>query len=204
MSSTCLKCGGTFKLLDGSPCPDCRNIEYLDLSVIPMQYRTAEFEETFVNTKDRSYAHMLKETLAQIVASATSNISSTYMICARKNKSKTIWASTLIKMLIKEHLTCTPVINLREYSSYMEDHVGSVYSVAFIRLPRDIAYWECRTVLEIVDTRVRAGLQTVFIFDGSYKDLRAIDKEHCFDSMSGDGSFYTWRVLGEEELLQNV
>ena len=201
---TCLKCGGTGRLVNGTPCPDCSGTIIKSIPVvqgIPVQYQGVNFDKKFLPEKEqKTYGTFMEELLINIVndfAFYQKNL----LICSRPNSGKTVWAYSLISLLSAKGYTIpnlrdiTEVRNiLNSYDNKEEAALWSTARCAIIKLPRDMQPWMFDVMSYVIERRVRSDGFTIFLFGGTKDDLQFIDKYGRLQHLTGTGAYNTIKI----------
>lgn len=209
--SFCVKCGNSGKDLDGNIC-ECqfnkeefiREVTCLD---VPENYRGIIFN-TFLVPKDidESYGRYLDK-LHNDITSLTMR-SKNVCICAPVKHGKSIFAYSVIERLFRRGIPVFPIFDVLEIKRmfldidlcrkpyYETDNpeflLDSPY--LFVKIPRLPAIEVYDTISVIVDRRVRRGNSTIFLYDGTWKQLLYGDKFRILESLEGDGNYKSIEV----------
>ncbi len=207
----CVLCGDTGIDRDGNPCSCRRNIQSFFDSVncldIPEQYRNVLFNKNLIPTDIQStYAAYLDELHTSINLGKWSNHN--VCICSPISHGKTIMAYSCINNMFRAGISIFPVYDVLELYRIMTDmDLGKncVYSVQeperilsvpilFAKIPR-ISRWEVYDCVSLlVDRRVRRGVSTILLYDGTWTQLISNDHNDILTGMQGSGNFGTIEV----------
>lgn len=216
----CVKCGGSGKQLDGTPCSCTVSIESIlddtDCLIIPNQYRGITFNRDLVPVDvDSSYSLYLSDLTASITS--LSLRSKNIAICSPCNHGKSIFAYNCIQKLFRRNITCVQLFDvlelrkiLRDYdrgtkSDYEIDNPMSILTAPylFVKIPTDLTWEVFDSITTIIDKRVRQGGSTIFLFEGTWEQLVYYDKKGIVKHSVGDGSYNSilvksWGYLNNE------
>ena len=208
MSSNCLKCGGTGKLVNGDPCPDCaeqlcKEAQRMVVQAsIPSQYQIVNFKKEMLSLDvQKGYGEFMENLMKSILinfAFYEKNI----LICSRPNTGKTIWAYTLIKSLAAKGYQVPDIqdiVQLRETLNYSKSTFEQVESInkarcLIVRIPADVQFWMIDIILYIIERRVPNNGFTIFLFNGSYSQLEQADRYGKLEHIKKDGAWHTIKV----------
>lgn len=221
----CPKCSNTGIDIDGNPC-SCRfNAESFYETVscmdIPQQYQGVMFSAALVpKDVDPSYSIFLQKLFDQVVTGKV--FQQNMCICSPVAHSKNVWAYSCIEMLFRKGIPTFPVYDVLEIKRILLDtdlNRKQLYDVAnpenvtlapilFVKVPRVITWEVYDTMVLILDRRTRRGNSTVFLYDGHWGQLIALDKNGVVKDLMGDGNFNTiavrsWSLL-EEQKTENI
>lgn len=200
----CIHCGGDGKLGNGLPCPVCSANILKEIPIvqgIPIQYQGVRFDKKFLPDKEQDkYGTFMEELLITIV-----NDSNFYqknlLICSRPNSGKTVWAYSLISLLMAKGIE-TPnlrdIIEVRQimssYENKEESMLWSTARCAIVKIPRDIQPWILDSITTIIERRVRSGGFTIFLYGGTKEELMHSDRFEKLKYVIGNGSYNTLRI----------
>lgn len=199
MGSSCLKCGGTKYLADGTPCDNCigevlKEIPFI--KGIPTQYQNNKFckENLPLNCK-KDYGVFMEDLLNTIIKDINF-YQKNYIICSKPNSGKTVWAYTLYSLLLSKGYNVPELKDIIEiknifnsYDKVEEANLISSARCAIIKIPRDMQYWYFDTISTIIERRVRSSGFTIFLYSGSLEELKLMDKNDVLKYISGNGSY---------------
>lgn len=200
--NSCLKCGGTGRLVNGDICPDCgRQSTARPIAGIPIQYQGVRFDAShFQNSSLRGYGQFMEELLNTIL-NDYAYYQKNCLICSKPGSGKTIWAYTLYQELYGKGCVIPPLRDVAEVrdimNSYSNRDEANLYSTArcvIIKIPRDLQPWLFDTISMIIERRVRYSGFTILLYGGSYNDLEYADKYGRLKEIVGNGSFNTIKV----------
>lgn len=200
MSTSCLLCGGTGKLVDLSPCEACaKEKESKPLSgfVVPKAYaNVSAFDKTFLpNGLQSDYGVFVEDVIREI--ETTKRYDRNLILCAPPNSGKSIFAYSVFNLLHSKGINYLPLMDIMEardlLHGYTRDREALVLlessPVCFFVIPLDIPTRFAETISTIVQRRVRKGGGTVFLFGGTKQDLMSVDTYKKLDRQVGDGSY---------------
>lgn len=198
----CLKCGGTLKMANGKPCPDCASEIKVAPIVqgIPMQYQGTQFDRKFLPEKEQGKYGTFMEELLTTIVNDIAFYQKNMLICSRPNSGKTLWAFNIITVLNSKGFNIPVLKDIAEVrgilNSYNIDEVNtwSTARVVFVKLPRDMAPWMFDTISYLVERRVRSDGFTVFLYSGKYEELKQCDKYDRLKDIIGNGAYNTIKV----------
>ena len=219
--SYCTKCGNTGIDIDGNVCTCRVNVKSFYDTVscldIPEQYRGIAFAKTLV-PKDlhESYENYLQSIYDTITTGKWNQHN--VVLASPIGHSKTILAYSCIEVLFRNGVPTFPVYDVLELKRILMDMDlcrKPIYEVKnpemiitvpllFVKVPR-VTSWEVYdTMALILDRRVRRGNSTIFMYDGSWKQLIYNDKQHVLSGLIGDGNYNTldvktWSVPTESD-----
>lgn len=211
MSDYCVLCGNTGVTLDGKVCSCKHNQHSIYDSVscldIPEQYRNISFVKGLVPMDiDPSYATFLDTVHSTINLGKWNN--KNLLIASPVAHSKTIMAYSAINSLFRAGLPVFPIFDILEISRILTDmDMGktSVYDITnpervltvpilFAKIPRS-SRWEVFDSLSLlIDRRVRRGVSTILLYDGTHEQLVRNDRQETLVGMFGNGYFGTIEV----------
>ena len=187
----CLKCGNSGTLPNGEPCDCGINIDSLYSDVqcmdIPEQYRNIVFSPYLVKAD-------LGEEYQKYLGKLFDDISSgrfrykNELICSPAGHSKTVLAYCCMQSMFRAGIKTSELLSVSEITD-----VDREAEVLFIRVPMSTTQDIYRKIADIVDTRVRSGKSTIFLYNGSYEQLVYDDKLGILKNIIGDGSYGTLR-----------
>ena len=201
---SCLMCGGSGKLVNGSICPECGktlNAEVPITAGIPLQYQGVSFDKSFLPDKlQKPYGEFMENLMLEIIANM--NIyQKNLLICSRPNSGKTVWAYNLYSHFASRGLSVTPIKDILEVrsilTSYSLAEQAELFSSArcsIIKIPRDIQPWTFDTISTLIERRVRNNGFTIFLYGGKEEDLKSQDKFGRLSDIKGTGAFNTIKV----------
>ena len=215
--SHCALCGDSGIKWDNTPCSCRHNISSIYDSVncldIPEQYRGILFNKSLVPMDvDRSYSEFLESVHTSITTGKWHNRN--LCIASPISHSKTIMAYSCINAMFRGGVSIFPIYDVLELyriitdmdlgktNVYKVDEPEKIISVPilFAKIPR-ISRWEVYDcVALLIDRRVRRGLSTIFLYDGSWTQLLNNDRNEILIGMKGNGTFGTievksWNIL---------
>lgn len=199
MGIHCLKCGGTLRLANGEPCPDCvgKEISIPICDRVPTQYQGVKFDKSFLPAKmQNTYGEFMENLLEEIVNNYYT-FQKNVMICSRPNSGKSIWAYNLISRLSSKGTTIPAIKDIIEARSILnsfkqDDEDIALFNKArlvILRIPTDIQPWMFDTVTYIIERRVRNNGVTIFLFGGTEEDLKLADRGNKLRYIRGSGSY---------------
>lgn len=203
MSSTCMKCGGTGLLVNGDLCPDCTdNLKTVPIvSGIPAQYQGVAFDKKFLPEKEQGKYGTFMEELKSTILNDYAFYQKNLIICSRPNSGKTVWAYNLISELLAKGYNIPTLRDITEvrnimnsYDNKEEAQLLSTSRCAIIKLPMDMQPWMFDTISYVIERRVRSDGFTIFLFGGSYDDLKSIDRFGKLRYLMGTGAYNTVKV----------
>lgn len=201
MSETCIMCGGTGVLVDGSPCPKCAT-EMLrtvpEVYGVPVQYQGVRFDKNFLPEKQQKTYGVFMEELLDTIINDLAFYQKNLLICSRPNSGKTVWSYNLYAKVIEKGYDMPPlkdIVEVRDIlNSYSNKELAQMYSTArcaIIRIPRDVQFWMIDTISYVVERRVRSDGFTIFMFAGTEQDLKNADKYDKLKYLRGTGAYNT-------------
>ena len=208
MNSNCLKCGGTGKLVDGKPCPDCsdelrkESQQKFIQSSVPSQYQDKTFDVAFVPMSEREGYGKFMDGLLTDIYKDPGAYQKNMLICSRPNSGKTIWAYTLVKILADKGYVVPPVLDLiqvRDALNYSTRDTELSESISksrclIVKIPADVTFWMIDIIMYILERRVPNNGFTIFLFNGNYEQLKQADKNKRLSHLRGDGGWHTIKV----------
>ena len=170
---------------------------------VPEQYRGIAFSKSLV-PKDvhESYANYLQDIYDKVFMGRWQK---NVLISSPIGHSKTILAYSCLEVLFRNGIDTFPVYDALELKRMLTDMDlcrKQLYEVEnpekiitvpllFVKIPR-VSSWEIYdTIALILDRRVRRGNSTIFLYDGSWKQLISNDKNEILTGLIGDGSYNT-------------
>ena len=206
--SVCLKCGGTGVDVDGNRC-DCKSgvkLVFPALSQIPVQYQEIEFDKMFLNSKLPAKYGDDMERLYKLILNESGCINKNIVICAPPNSGKTVFAYSVYGYLYGRGARVPEVKDLIEVRRIILGKTGDAEAellwssapIAFIKIPMDVPARFGETISTIVDRRVRYNGATIFLFNGSIRDLEALDTFGKFKALEGNGTFMSVEIKNYE------
>lgn len=214
----CPKCGNTGITIEGDPCT-CKlptDSIYGDLVGIdiPPQYQGLRFAPQLVPIDCGStYAHKLEELHQGITTLQLQH--QNICMCSPAAHAKTVWAYSCIQNLFRQKVPIVALYDVMEIRRVMFNFdVGrcaspDFYDVPYLfaRIPAEVTHQVRTTVATLVDRRVRRGMSTIFLFNGSWRTLTYGDDSGILKGMQGDGSFaslkvYNYQRTGESPSAQ--
>lgn len=204
MSTTCLKCGGTGKLVNGELCPDCSKEVGIAVPIlynVPVQYQGVRFDKSFLPEKEQSEYGAFMEELLTTIINDYAYYQKNLLICNRPNSGKTVWAYNLYAVLSSKGYDIPPLKDISEVrdiiTSYTDKELANLYSTArcaIIKVPRDLQPWMFDSMSMIIERRVRNDGFTIFLFGGSEDDLRYADRYGRIKEITGTGAYNTVKL----------
>lgn len=201
MSSFCIKCGGTGRLVSGEPCPDCASEQVKMVPIVqgvPAQYQGVSFDKSFLPEKEQKEYGTFMEELLQTIINDLAFYQKNMIICSRPNSGKTVWAYNLYSLVTSKGYDMPPLKDVAEVrailSSYDDKDMAQLFSsarCAVIKIPRDVQPWMFDTVASIIERRVRSDGFTIFLFGGTEQDLKAVDRFEKLKYLRGSGAYNT-------------
>lgn len=203
MSISCIRCGGTGKMINGQPCPECSkelNKEVPMAFGVPLQYQGVKFNKTFLPEKlQKPYGEFMENLMEEIIMNM--NIyQKNILICSKPNSGKTIWAYNIYAHAISKGVNIAPIRDILEVRNILTSYNSSEADLfsnarcAIIKIPRDIQPWIFDTITTIIERRVRNNGFTIFLYGGKEDDLRLNDKYGRLSDMRGTGSFNSLKI----------
>lgn len=220
----CSKCSNTGIDIDGNPCTCRFNAQTFYESVscmdVPEQYQGVTFNSALVpRDVDPSYAVFLQKLFDDVSTGKT--IKQNMCICSPVGHSKNVFAYSCIEMMFRHGIPTFPVYDILEAKRLLLDtdfNRKPLYPVEnpenltltpnlFIKVPRVITWEVYDTMVMILDRRMRRGNYTIFLYDGNWGQLVALDKNEIVTSLMGDGNFNTlavrsWSLLSKSQEVQ--
>lgn len=209
----CPICGGTGidpKTNNLCTCINAKHAfgEGLSCLDIPRQYSGKEFNPKLVPRDcGDTYVKYLTDIHEKLVTQKVCNYNC--LICSPIAHSKTVMAYSVIEQLYKRQLPTFPIFTTAEMRKVLtnldtgsDDMYGTstpatnflITPYIFVRIPILLDWSTYPMILDIIDRRVRRGLSTIFIYDGSYESLVKFDKSHIIDQLKGNGNYMTLDV----------
>lgn len=204
MPTTCLLCGGDGITATGEPCPNCSSEALKKVPVffhVPVQYQGVRFDKSFLPDKEQSkYGTFMEELLVTIV-NDFAFYQKNMIICSRPNSGKTVWSYNLYSVLMDKGYSVPSLKDVVEVRNILnswdnkeEADLFSNARCAIIKIPRDAQPWVFDTISYIVERRVRSNGFTIFLFGGSYDDLKLIDRYGKLKYLEGTGAYNTVKI----------
>ena len=207
----CAKCGGIGILPNGKQCECAKQIKDVYTEVfcleIPEQYRELIFDKSLVTPiKGDSYAKEL-ESIHNDIAELNWHTKN-YVLCSPPRHSKTIMAYSCIRRLFRSGIMVSPIYDLIEVKSYlMKPITGNAEAETmlnapylFVKIPTLLSQDILQAGITLLDRRVRHNHSTIFLYNGSWKQLYFLDKYKDFTPYQGDGSYSSFYVSSWEEV----
>lgn len=204
MSLSCLKCGGTGILVDGTPCPDCSQELFNTVPIyteVPSQYQGIKFDKSFLPMDMQKTYGEYMESLAKDIIENYMTFQKNMLICSRPNCGKTVWSYYLYSMLTSKGISIPPIRDIIEvrnvFNSFDNLELANSISsarIAIIRIPKDIQHWMFDTMLSVIERRVRMNGCTIFMYSGTYEDIKTFDRFDKMKYIKGAGSYNTVQV----------
>lgn len=215
----CVKCGDTGITWDMQPCTCRHNVTSIYDGVscldIPEQYRNILFNKSLVPMDmDKGYAEFLDSVHTSITLGKWGNHN--LCIASPISHSKTIMAYSCINALFRAGIDIFPIYDVLELYRIITDmDLGKkgVYEISepekivsvpilFAKIPR-VSRWEVYDCISLlVDRRVRRGVSTIFLYDGTWQHLVNNDKNDIISGMAGNGSFGTIEVKSWNSIVK--
>lgn len=215
----CAKCGNTGYLLDGTPC-DCRTRpEYLfsgtECLEVPESYRGIKFSESLLPSfMGDAYAKSMSEIYDSIVSLRWRYKNA--IICSPPQTGKAVLAYACIQELFRRGMTVFPIYDVLECKRILLDmdygrsqlleveNPTNIYKAEymFVNIPAITNYDVYDTIMVLLDRRVRRGLSTVFMYEGTWDQFIHNDVKGNVKNSKGTGSritleVYSWRRKDE-------
>lgn len=204
MNASCIKCGGTGRLISGELCPDCGGNLIKNTPIVctvPVQYQGVAFDKTFLPEKEQEVYGSFMEELMTTIINDYAFYQKNLLICSRPNSGKTVWAYNLYSILSSkgyEIPTLRDIVEVRDilnsYSNKDEVNLISTARCAVIKIPRDLQPWMFDTISYLIERRVRNDGFTIFLFGGTEEDLKYIDKFNRLKDLKGTGAYNTIKI----------
>ena len=206
--SGCLKCGDTGTLVDGSPCPICKDkiiskaMRGRNIAAVPTQYQGVSFDKSFLPFDEQKKYGAFMEDLLHTIYADCGLYQKNYLICSRPNSGKTVWGYTLITMLADKGFYLPPIMDLvaiRDVLNYstrdaeMSEAVQSSRGL-IVRVPADAQFWMLDIILYILERRVARNGFTIFLYNGKYEQLKQCDKNDKLPYIIGSGAWHTVKL----------
>jgi len=204
----CEKCGGCGVLLDGSLCSCQLNTEEFFGSIssidIPELYQGKIFNKLIL---PRNLPAEYGTTMQEIYDNVTSlrwkahNV----VLCSPPGSGKSTLAYSCIESLFRKGLPVLTLYDLFELKRIILDYDNGrkiAYDVTdpeyvvkspylFVRIPRTLSFDTYDCISYLLDKRVRRNGSTFFLFNGTWEQLIALDKNNVLNNLVGDGSYGT-------------
>lgn len=207
----CPKCGGSGITLDGSRCECSLTIQdvYTEVSCleIPEQYRSINLvKELIPDIGKGSYRNFLDDLHTRLSSLDERGVN--HIICAPPRHSKTIFAYATMRRLFKSGIDVVSLYDLYEMKNMLltaqENDPLHTVPVLFVKFPPMLNAEVFQTAALLLDRRVRRGNGTIFLYNGTWDNLKRADKFENFTPYAGDGSFCTvavhsWKGGAENE-----
>lgn len=204
MSEQCIKCGGTYKLANGDPCPDCAPdaLKVVPIAYgVPVQYQGIAFDKSFLPEKEQKVYGTYMEELLLTILNDLAFYQKNLLICSRPNSGKTVWSYNLYAEITSKGFPMPPIKDLVEVrnimNSYTDKEMTQLFTTArcaVIRVPRDLQSWMFDTIAYIIERRVRNDGFTIFLFGGTEDDLKFVDKFDKLRYLRGNGAYNTIQI----------
>lgn len=206
----CLECGGTGILLDGSPCPHCKQKEFIfDASclTVPKDYRGIHFmKECLPEDLGSEYIDTMDTIYKSIIDLEAKHRN--YLIASPPNSGKTTLCYSAIQALYAQNVPTFPLLDTGELKRTMLDIDNGIRSLIlegmdantefiytapmlFVKIPNLVTFSTIDTILTILDRRTRRSNNTLFIYNGTWEELLNIDKKHKLSNIRLDGTMGT-------------
>ncbi len=207
----CVKCANTGVLPDGSPC-DCRvrmetfydTVSCLD---VPDQYRGIIFNK-FLLPKDMPdyYSVFMTDLHDSIIKQQWRNHN--VCVCSPVGHGKSVLAYSCIEQLFRAGVLTFPVYDALEIKRIMIDmdmcrkqlhdvanpEYVNIVPYLFVKIPRMVSWEIYDVIISVLDRRVRRGVCTIFLYDGTWEQLIKKDTSGILTGIQGDGTYTTLDV----------
>lgn len=205
MSTTCLKCGGTGITATGEPC-DCgvkMKMIIPDSLKVPMQYQGVRFDKMMLRSEQQGAYGTYMEKLLRDCTESFHTFHKNVLICAPPNSGKTIWSYTVQGLLYAKGIKMPEFMDIMQvhsvllsYYGYTDEEVFSVSNspLAIFKIPTDLPSKFADTMLTVIERRVRCSGSTIFMYSGSWEDMKAQDTFNKLKYVVGDGSYNSIEV----------
>ncbi len=206
--SGCLKCGDTGIMLNGLPCPDCKDLlikkamTRKNVATVPTQYQGVSFDKSFLPYDEQAKYGAFMEDLLKTIYADCGLYQKNYLICSRPNSGKTVWGYTLITMLADKGFYIPPIMDLvaiRDVLNYstrdsqLSEEIQSARGLV-VRVPADTQFWMLDIILYILERRVARNGFTIFLYNGKYEQLKQCDKNNKLPYIIGSGAWHTVKL----------
>lgn len=205
MGNVCLKCGGTGITATGDVC-DCgvkMKVIIPSSLKVPLQYQNVRFDKMLLRSElQGSYGTYME----RLLHDCTFNLHSFHkniLICAPPNSGKTVWTYTVCGMLYAKGVRMPEFMDIMQarsillsYYGYSDADISSISnsSLAIFKIPTDLPNKFADTILALVERRVRCNGSTIFMYSGSWDDMKAQDTFNKLKYVVGDGSYNSIEV----------
>lgn len=210
--NTCIKCGGTHKMLNGQRC-DCMIANSFELPVVldvPIQYQGVKFNKAALpRDMQEDYGPYMMKLYEELLDSR--GIGRNILVCAPPNSGKTVFAYTIYAEMVNQGASVAKLLDLMEVRELLMSYYHDVdreqlallssADVAFIKIPQDLPIKFAEIISTVIERRVRSGGSTIFLFSGSKKDLEAQDRFGKFRALEGDGSYNSLKIYSWERRI---
>lgn len=201
----CSKCGNT-GLINGKPC-SCKmdRIQYAGLYKkmnVPVQYQSIEFESMFLPEINSTYKSEMQDLYEQLLDS--SSTVTNVLICSPPQSGKHVLAYAVMQRLyvsggvvfpIKDGLELRQIIQALDYGKEENIEVFQC-PVLFVSIPPMLIPSVFETLTILMSRRTLLNLTTVFLFNGTYKQLEDADRLKVYTGYNSDGSLLSYRRIG--------
>lgn len=205
MDTGCLLCGGSFKMVNGQPCPNCKpDLKMVPKSMcIPIQYQGVKFDSSFIPMKmQKDYGTYMDKLMKEIVTNI-GVFQKNILICSRPNSGKSVWAYSLCATLYDKGVECPPVMDIIEAKNLLNSYdkesaekakLLSMARCAVLKVPKDLQSWMFDVILYIIERRVQYNGFTIFLYGGTEYDIKEKDKYGKMQYLRGTGAYHTIEV----------
>lgn len=194
----CMLCSGTFKTATGEPCPVCCDkVESVPIVAgVPVQYQGVKFDKSFLPLEMQGTYGEFMETLMTNIINDIAFYQKNILICSRPNSGKTVWAYSLISLIMSKGYGIPQLKDLMEVrailNNYSDKEANELISTArcvVIKIPLDVQFWMFDILSSIVERRVRSNGFTIFLYGGTDEELRYADKNNKLKYILGSGAY---------------
>jgi hypothetical protein len=164
---------------------------------IPPQYQGVMFTRELLSDKlPREYGVFVQSIVDDVKRNVplTRNV----LLCAPPNSGKTVFAYTCYGLQYNRGVAIPKLMDLLEAREKLQAlynvdieavELISKSPVAFFKIPMDLPNRFGEIMSTILERRVRNGGATIFLYNGTITDLKALDKFQKFQSLIGDGNY---------------
>lgn len=208
VNSGCLKCGGDGTMVNGQPCPDCKDTLLMrarsrkNVANVPTQYQGVSFDKSFLPYDEQKKYGAFMEDLLKTIYADCGLFQKNYLICSRPNSGKTVWGYTLITMMadkgfqipsIMDLVTIRDILNYSNRDSATAESIQTARGLV-VRVPADAQFWMLDIILYILERRVARNGFTIFLYNGKYEQLKQCDKNGKLPYIIGNGAWHTVKL----------